>query len=80
MGERDNHIDQGTSLSPEGNYSHMDMVRGRVVDGEVQPGEDEGDDDVHGGGGAHGHGHGHGPWGQRPWPFLLPWRWCYCKD
>ena len=42
----------------------MDMVRGRVVDGEVQPGEDEGDGDgdVHDGGGAH----GHGPWGQRP--------------
>ena len=38
----------------------MDMVRGRVVDGEVQPGEDEGDGD----GGAHGH--GHNPWGQRP--------------
>jgi len=36
----------------------MDMVRGRVVDGEVQPGEDEGDGDggVHGGGSAHGHG------------------------
>ena len=44
----------------------MDMVRGRVVDGEVQPGEDEGDGDggVHGGSGTHGH--GHGPWGQRP--------------
>ena len=48
----------------------MDMVRGRVVDGEVQPGEDEGDGDggVHGGSGAHGGGgaHGHGLWGQRP--------------
>ena len=44
----------------------MDMVRGRVVDGEVQTGEDEVDSDggVHGGGGAHGH--GHDPWGQRP--------------
>src|ERR1041385_3584221 len=56
-----NHIDQDTSLSPEGNYSHMDMVIERVVDGEVQPGGDEGDGD--GGGGAHGHGHDH--WGQR---------------
>ena len=27
MKERDNHIDQGTSLSPRMNYSHMDMVR-----------------------------------------------------
>ena len=34
----------------------MDMVRGRVIDGEVQPGGDEGDDD----------GGGHDPWGQRP--------------
>src|SRR4051812_33716663 len=59
--ERD-HIDQDITLSPEGNYSHMDMVRGRVVDGEVQPGGDEGDG--HGGGGTHGH--DHGPWGQRP--------------
>src|ERR1043165_6214522 len=51
----------------------MDMVRGRLVDGEVQPREDEGDGDggVHGGGGAHGHG---------PWPLLLPWRWCCCGD
>jgi len=32
----------------------MDMVRGRVVDGEVQPRGDEGDDD--------GDAHGHGPW------------------
>ena len=31
MGERDNHIDQGTSLSPEGNYSHIDMVRKREL-------------------------------------------------
>ena len=29
--ERDNHIDQGTSLSPEGNYSHIDMVRKREL-------------------------------------------------
>ena len=57
-----NHIDQDTSLSPEGNYSHMDMVRGRVVDGEVRPGGDEGD-----GGGGHSHGvGGHDPWGKRP--------------
>ena len=35
----------------------MDMVRERFVNGEMQPGGDEGD-----GGGAH----GHGPWGQRP--------------
>ena len=56
----------------------MDMVRERerVVDGEVQPGGDEGD----GGGGGHGgddgddhgHGGGHDPWGQRPLaPFLF---------
>ena len=31
MGERDNHIDQDTSLSPEGNYSHIDMVRKREL-------------------------------------------------
>ena len=31
MGERDNHIDQGTSLSPEENYSHIDMVRKREL-------------------------------------------------
>ena len=31
MGERDNHIDQGTSLSPEGNYSHIDMMRKREL-------------------------------------------------
>ena len=31
MGERDNHIDQGTSLSPERNYSHIDMVRKREL-------------------------------------------------
>jgi len=62
MGERDDHIDQSTSLSPEGNYSHIDMVREIFVDGEVQPGGDEGD----GGGDGHGHGGGHGPWGQRP--------------
>ena len=63
MGEREDHIDTIEDLSPEGNYSHMDMVRGRVVDGEVQPGGD-GDGGGHGGGGAHGH--GHNPWGQQP--------------
>ena len=31
MGERDNHIDQGTSLSPERNYAHMHMVRERYL-------------------------------------------------
>ena len=31
MGERINHIDQGTSLSPERNYSHIDMVRKREL-------------------------------------------------
>ena len=57
MGERDNHIDQGTSLSPEGELlTHRHGEKERVVDGEVQPGGDEED----GGGG------GHGPWGQRP--------------
>ena len=46
----------------------MDMVRGRVVDGEVQPEGDEADGNGggHGGGGAHGHGGGHNPWWQRP--------------
>ena len=59
MGERDNHIDQGTSLSPEGELlTHGHGERERVVDGEVQPGGGEGD--------GGGHGHGHGPWGQRP--------------
>ena len=38
----------------------MDMVRGSVVDGQVQPGGGEGD------GGDDGHGSGHDPWGQRP--------------
>ena len=42
----------------------MDMVRERVVDGEVQPGGDEGDGGD--GGDGHGHGSGHDPWGQRP--------------
>src|ERR1041385_983890 len=62
----------------------MDMVRGRVVDGEVQPGGDEGDDDGggHGGGGAH----GHGPWGQRPFApsssleMVLLWGLIYPQD
>ena len=59
MGERNNHIDQGTSLSPEGELlTHRHGEKERVVDGEVQLGGDEGD-------GADG-GHGHGPWGQRP--------------
>ena len=44
----------------------MDMVRGRVVDGEVQPGGDEGDGGGHGNGGARDHGGGHDPWEQRP--------------
>jgi len=36
MGERDNHIDQGTSLSPEGELlTHRHGERERVVDGEV---------------------------------------------
>ena len=53
MGERDNHIDQGTSLSPEDELlTHRYGEKVRVVDGEVRPGGDEGD----GGGG------GHGPW------------------
>ena len=60
--ERDNHIDQGTSLSPEGELlTHGHGERERVVDGEVQPGGDEGD----GGGDGHGQGRGHGPGGQR---------------
>src|ERR1041385_913637 len=57
MGERIDHIATGRNLSPEGNYSHMDMVRERVVDGEVQPGGDEGD----GGGGHAGGGQGGAP-------------------
>ena len=48
MGERDNHIDQGISLSPEDELlTHRHGVKERVVDGEVQPGGDEG------GGGGH---------------------------
>ena len=69
MGERDNHIDQGTSLSPEGELlTHGHGERERVVDGEVQPGGGEGDGGGggHNGGDGHGHGGGHGPWGQRP--------------
>ena len=55
MGERINHIDQVTSLSPEGELlTHGHGERERFVDGEVQPGGDEGD----GGGGGDGHGHG----------------------
>ena len=57
MGERDNHINQGTSLSPEDDLlTHGHGERGRVVDGEVQPEEDGGDD-----------GHGGSPWP----PFFL---------
>ena len=67
MGERDNHIDQGTSLSLEGELlTHIHGEQKRVVDGEVQPGGDEGDGGGHGDGDGHGHGGGHGPWGQRP--------------
>ena len=44
----------------------MYMVRERVVDGEVQPGGDEGDGGGGGHGDAHGHGGGHDPWGQQP--------------
>ena len=55
MGERDNHIDQGTSLSLEGKLlTHRHGEKERVVDGEMQPGGDEGD------------GGDHDPWGQRP--------------
>ena len=57
MGERDNHIAIGTSLSPrEELLTHGHGENERVVDEEVQPGGDEG-------GGGHG---GHDPWGQRP--------------
>ena len=63
MGERDNHIDQCKSLSPEDELlTHGHGERDRVVDGEVQPRGDEGD----GGIGGDGHGGGHSPWGQ--WP------------
>ena len=78
MGERDNHIDQVTSLSPEEELlTHGHREQKRVVDGEVQPGGDEGDGD----GGGHDHGDGHGPWGQRPFtPYsslemVLVFRW-----
>ena len=57
MGERINHIDQGTSLSPEGELlTHRHGEKEIVVEGEVQLGGDERD----------GAGDGHGPWGQRP--------------
>ena len=56
MGEREDHIATSRNLSPEEELlTHGHGERERVVDGEVQPGGDEGD-----GGG------GHGPWGQRP--------------
>ena len=57
MGERENHIATSRNLSPEGELlTHGHGERDRVVDGEVQPGGDEGDD---------GDG-GHDPWEQRP--------------
>ena len=60
MGERIDHIDQGTSLSLEGELlTHRHGEQKRVVDGEMQPEGDEGDGGGHGGG-------GHDPWGQRP--------------
>ena len=62
MGERDNHIDQGTGLSPEEELlTHRHGEKERVVDGEVQP---RGDD---GSGGHYGDG-GHDPWGSDPRP------------
>ena len=65
MGERDSHIDQVTSLSPEGEllthgHGERERERERVVDGEVQPGGDEGDND------GDNHGGDHDPWGKRP--------------
>ena len=42
MGERDNHIDQGTSLSPQDELlTHIHGEKERVVDREVQLGGDE---------------------------------------
>ena len=77
MGERDNHINEGTSLILEDELlTHGHGEKERVVDGEVQPGGDEGD-----GGGGNDHGGGnHGPWGIVPCPLLLPWRWCWSLD
>ena len=54
MGERDDTYLLAQNLSPEGELlTHGHGERGRVVDGEVQPGED-GDHDGH--------------WGGSPWP------------
>ena len=71
MGERDNHIDQGTSLSPEGNYSHIDMVRKRELLMERCSPEKMKETAAAAATALGGSG---------PWPLLLPWRWCWSLD
>ena len=71
MGERDNHIVIGTSLSTKDELlTHGHGEKERVVDEEVQPEGDEG-------------GCGHDPWGKRPLApsssleMVLVWRWVF---
>ena len=64
----------------------MDMVRERVVDGEVQPRGGEGDEGGSGHGDDHGHDSGRNPCGQRPLApsssleMVLVYRWISPQD
>ena len=78
MEERDNHIDQGTSLSPERNYSHIDMVRKRELLMERCSPEEMKETAAAAVTATAATATASG--GSGPWPLLLPWRWCWSLD
>ena len=78
MGERINHIDQGTSLSPEGNYSHKDMVRKREFLMERCSPEEMKETAAAAATATPVAATALG--GSGPWLLLLPWGWCWSLD